>query len=515
MKLKQKWVFAWAAVRLPLLALAIYLLRYQIVEWFEGAIGFTGRMDFFVFTVSTLSARLILLLACSAALGFWYWLTTKPTLSMGVRYVLWMTGAVIGIFISLRFLFLTTDASIRTAGISLLLAVNTLPQEWLAKRLVPGVGTNLVFLSGVGVVEALFPQAYFTWLTSHNQEGNPSRSRAWIIGILVAALFWIFLFVPYNNQRVFTLTERLYADPAVQKFAPGIYNWVELNPEHDLLYVVGRGTNFLLAFDVNNLNMPPRRSKEDIGKTQSFGFNPDLQELYVYKADSKELLYMDALTLDVIRSVPVPDLAPGDVWIRWLRLNNTIVLSSEADAEIGVPLYVFQRESGQVVATMDFPTIPTAFLLFHPEKPLMYFNSFKDPYFAAWDMQTYTIMQKVEITPRTDRMIFSKKYNEVWIASPLDGAVMRYDADTLGYSGRIASNFGDRTLALDPNRNLLLVGNFLNGRLEVVDLATKKSTTSFYLGPWIRTIALDMENGIAYVSTVRGLFKVNYASTIK
>ncbi|MBI2333537.1 MAG: WD40 repeat domain-containing protein, partial [Chloroflexi bacterium] len=250
---------------------------------------------------------------------------------------------------------------------------------------------------------------------------------------------------------------------------------------------------------------------EDIGKTQSFAFNPDRQEIYAYEAETHKLVYMDALTLEVFKSVPVPDLSPGDVWIRWLPLNDTIVLSSEADAEIGVPLYVFDRESGEVVTRLPFPVIPTAYLTFHPEKPLMYFNSFKDPYFAVWDMQSFEITWQVEITPRTDRMVFAEKDNEVWVASPLDGAVLRYDADTLEYTGRINTALGDRTLTLDTQRNLLLVGNFMNNRLAVIDLSTNKPVASFYLGPWIRTIALDMENGIAYVSTVRGLFKVNYA----
>jgi putative effector of murein hydrolase LrgA (UPF0299 family) len=512
MKLKREWVFAWAALRLPLLALAVYFLRYQIVEWFEGSIGFTGRMEFFIFTVSTLPTRLILFLACSAALGFWYWLTTKLNFSTGARYSLWLAGAYIGIFIFLKFLFLVRDAVVGTCLLTALLAVNSIPFEWLEKRFESAWAVNLIFLSAVGLAETFLPQTYAIWLAGYSRKENLVKTQAWMVGIPVAALFWVFLILPYDNQRVFTLTERLYADPAVQKFAPGIFNWVELNPEKDLLYAVGRGTNFLLAFDVNDLKGAPLRSQEDIGKTQSFAFNPERQEIYIYKAETRELVYMDASTLEVFRRIPVEDLSPGDVWIKWLATNDTIILSSEADAEIGVPLYVFDRESGRAVASMPFPVIPTAYLIFHPEKPWMYFNSFKDPYFAIWDMGYFEIIKQVEITPRTDRMIFSEAENEVWVASPLDGAIMRYDADTLGYAGRIKSTLGDRTLTLDTRRNLLLAGNFMNGRLEVIDLATEKSTASYYLGPWIRTIALDIENGIAYVSTVRGLFKVEYAA---
>jgi len=512
MKLKREWIFSWAALRLPFLGLVLFLLRYQLLAWFEGMIGFMGRMDFFVFTISTISTRLLLFLFFAIAIGFWFWLIGKLNVSTGLKYVLSLAGTFIGIYLSFSYLFLVQNALPSTAIIMALIAVNTLPYEWIAKLIGQGTWASPIFLAGVGIVEALFPQSYIVWLMNIGQAKDSLKKWSWLSGILVASLLWIFLLVPYDNQRVFTLAERLHANPSVQKFAPGLYNWVELNPERGLLYAVGRGTNFLLAFDVNDLAKPPQRSREDIGKTQSFGFNPDLQEIYVYKAATKELLYMDALTLDVLRSVPVPELAPGDVWVRWLRMDDTIVLSSEADAEIGVPLYVFDRESGNVIATLPYPTYPTE-LTFNTSKPLMYFSSFKKPYFAVWDLEQYKITKQVEIESRTDRMTFAEKYNEVWLASPLDNGVLRFDADTLEQTGKIKTRLGVRSLTIDTQRNLLLVGNFMNNRLDVIEPDTNQRIASFYLGPWIRTIALDMDNGIAYVSTVRGLFKVNYIPT--
>lgn len=514
MKLKREWVFSWVVLRLPLLGLVLFFLRYQLVELFESMIGFMGRMDFFVFTASTFTTRFLLYLVSAIGLGLWFWLLERSKISPRVQYVVFLAGAFIGIYFSFVYLFLVENAINKTVAIIVLLALNTLPHEWLTKPLVSGTWSNLVFLAGIGVVEAILPQSYALWLMNIGQTRGSLKRCAWLGGILIAPLLWIFLLVPYDNQRVFTLAERLHSDPAVEKFAPGIYNWVELNPEHDLLYVVGRGTNFLLAFDVNHLDQPPIRSREDIGKTQSFGFNPDLQEIYVYKAHTKELLYIDALTLDVTRSVPVPDLAPGDVWIRWLRLNDTIILSSEADAEIGIPVYAFDRESGSILESMPYPVYPTE-LAFNSSKPLMYFSSFKKPYLAIWDMEPYEITKQIEIESRTDRMTFSEKYNEVWLAAPLDGAVLRFDADMLNTTGSIKTRIGIRTLTIDTQRNLLLVGNFMNNRLDVINPDTNERINSFYLGPWIRTIALDMESGIAYVSTVRGLFKVNYAQTSK
>jgi len=515
MTLKREWVFSWAALRLPLLGLVLYLLRYQLLAWFEGMIGFMGRMDFFVFTISTITTRLLLFVFFASGLGIWFWLTGKLKVTVGIKYVISLTGTFLGIYLAFTYLFLTPDAFLRTAIITVLIALNTIPYEWITKWLGSGIWISPIFLAGIGFVEALFPQAYIAWLMNLGQAKDSLKRWSWLSGVLVASFLWVFLLIPHDSQRVFTLAERLHANPSVQRFAPGLYNWVELNPEHGLLYAVGRGTNFLLAFDVNHLDQPPKRSREDIGKTQSFGFNPVLQEIYVYKAETRELLYMDALTLDVLRSVPVPELSPGDVWVKWVQSNGTIIISSEADAEIGTPVYIIDQETEKIIATIDFPVIPTAYLIVHPNEPLMYFNSFKDNYFAVWSMETQKITSQVDITPRTDRMVFFEKDNEVWIASPLDGSILRYDADTLENKGVIKTRFGVRTLTIDTKRNLLLVGNFMNNRLDVIELNTNQRIASFYLGPWIRTIALDMEQGLAYVSTVRGLFKVNYVPPVE
>lgn len=503
-------VLAWVVLRLPLLGLAAFLFRVQLAEFIEQAFGLGQAVETAVYFASTFSTRMWLFAAGALMLTSIILAAGKLRIAEGIRYVLVLVIAFSGILISFVLLFKAPDSLLRAFVVTLLLAVNILPYEWLAGRAASSGGFRWGVVAGVGVVEAFFPQAYWLWLAGQIQARESIKRWSWMGGVLSAALVWMFILVPFNNPRMLTLGERLHANPAVQKIAEGDTNWIELNAGHGLLYVVGRSTNFLLAYDINDLGAPPLRS-EDIGKTQSFAYNPDRQELYAYKAETRELVFLNALTLETLRAIPVPDLSPGDMWVQWHRLTDTIVLSSEADVEIGTPLYLFDRESGDVLATMPLPVIPTAHLVFHPSLPRMYFNSFREPYFAVWDMENYQVANQVQISPRTDRMIFSAADNEVWIASPLDGAVLRYDADTLGYMGSINTSFGDRTLTLDHKRNLLLVGNFINNRLTVIDLTSNKPVARYYLGPWLRTIAIDSEDGVAYVSTVRSLFKVKYA----
>ncbi|MCB9144354.1 MAG: WD40 repeat domain-containing protein [Anaerolineales bacterium] len=510
MTANKKWILLWAAIRLPVLAITAYIFRYSLISWIENTFSFFGSMLFLVFTVSTLPARLAVLFIAATGFSVFYLILEKISVSPFVKYFIFLIGIFAGVYFSFTYLFLVPSAISKAALITVLFALNAMPYEQVSKSLKAQKWTNPFFLASIGIAEALFPQTYILWLINIIGAKSVIQKWAWTSGIVTATSIWIMLFVPYDNQRILTLTEHLYANPSVEKFSTSAFNWIELNPAHQTLYAVGRGTNFLLSFDTANLNIPPERSHEDIGKTQSFGFNPKRQELYVYKGATHELLYMDALTKNILNRIPVPNLSPGDVWVRWIPLNDTIILSSEADSETGIPLYVFERDTGEIVASMDFPVIPTAYLLAHPKKPLLYFNSFKDPYFAVWDMETQQLIEEVQITPRTDRMVFLERENEIWIASPMEGAILRYDASTLNAKGFIRSSFGVRTLAVDPERNLLITGNFLNGRITVQDLNTEKKTASYYLAPWIRTIELDTVNGYAYISTLQGLFQVKY-----
>lgn len=508
-RMKRTLTLGWGLLRLPLLGLGMYLFRFQIAAFIENTFELWRVMDMAVYFASTFITRLLAYAGLVLALGFGFWLGEK----FKMPRALILAGAFAGIFSSFAYLFKTGEPLTRAIAAVALLAANTLPHDWLTKRIASGGVLSAVCAAGAGLVEALFPQGYLLWLANQFGAGDSLKRWSWLAGVIAAPALWMVVLVPPDNQRMLTLGERLHASPAVERFAEGDFNWIEFHAETRTLYAVGRATNYLLAFDADALAQPPRKSRKPIGKTQSFAFNPEHEEIYAYKADTGELVYLDSRTLETLRTVPVPDLSPGDVWLKWHRLTDTITLSSEADAEVGTPLFVFDRASGEIVARMPLPVIPTAYLVWHPDKPWLYFNSFRDTYLAVWDLPQKEIVRQTETRPRTDRMIYNAAGDELWVASPLDGAILRYEAETLAYKGEIAAGFGVRTLTLDTQRRLLLTGNFINNRLQVFELNTMKPVASFYLGPWIRTIALDEERGIAYVSTARGLFRVDYAAS--
>ncbi len=508
--MKKSGLIIWSLLRLPTLAAGLYLFRNPISDFVKARIELRYIIDFAVYSANTFETRFELYLACVLAMAVGYWLVKKWIASEVSGYILTLVGMLLVIFASFQFLLVISNALGRTLIVFALLAVNTMPMEWLTKRISGSGILNLVFLAGIGLSEAVFPQAYAFWLMEKFRAGASIKKWSWLSGVLIAPLFWVFLLTPYDNQRILTLGEKLHASPSVEKFAAGAYNWIEYDANLHQIFVVGHGTNFLLAFDAEHLNVPPRKSR-DIGKMQSFGYNSERQEIYAYEANKRVLHYIDAVTLETLRSVPVTDLSPGDVWVNWQPGTDSITIASEADYEVGIPFVMIDRESGETIATMPLPLIPTN-VAFHPEKDIIYFNSFKDTYLISWDLNTHEIIKQVETSPNTDRLIYNPSTSEVLVASTMEGAILRYDSETLEYKGKINVSIGDRTMTIDPKRNLLLVGNFINNRAQVIDLKTYEPIASFYIGPWIRTISLDVENGIAYVSTVRNLFKVKYIS---
>ncbi|MCQ3954102.1 MAG: hypothetical protein DPW15_12640 [Chloroflexi bacterium] len=124
------WVFAWAALRLPLLALAVYVFRNPLVELYAGAVGLLGRMDFFVYTVSTFSSRALLAILAMAGIGFGVWAAGKLSLSPAMRYGAILAGSFIAIWLAFLFAFKTDQPALRAAGAILILAINAIPYEW-------------------------------------------------------------------------------------------------------------------------------------------------------------------------------------------------------------------------------------------------------------------------------------------------------------------------------------------------------------------------------------------------
>lgn len=507
--MKKKVLILWVFVRLPILLAGLYLFRESILILLEKYFNLALIYESIVYIVSTAWIRALLFIPTAITLiGIYIALKKRLTTYSWVSF---LCIAYVLFVIIFEYL-LKIDASILGSTLAIvILMTNTIPENWLDKLISKNWFLDLFFIIAVGISEVFFIQPYFYWLTDIANSNSIIKKQSWVFGILLTCFCAFFLFTPYNNQRILTLGEKLHPNPAVEKFAEGSYNWLEINLENNLLYASGHEINYIVAYDMQNPNLPPLKSNTKVSFPQSFAYNPDLQEIYVFKRETDEILYLDAISLEVKSSVPVPNLSPGDVWINWHPELDAITIASEADFEMGTPFLMLSRESGEVLASIPLPLIPTN-VAFNRGNNILFFNSFRDTYLVAWDMKSYQVIQQTEISQRTDRLVYNSSASEILIASPQDGAILRYDATTLEFKGKIKTSIGDRTLALDQTRNLLLVGNFVNNYVQVIDLTTYQRISRFYIGPWIRTIALDTKNGIAYISTIKNIFKLTYVN---
>jgi hypothetical protein len=208
--------------------------------------------------------------------------------------------------------------------------------------------------------------------------------------------------------------------------------------------------------------------------------------------------------------VSVPDLSPGDPWVTVDPITDTLTVASEADEEIGTPFIVLDRPTGRVVDRAD---LAAGNVLLHPTKPWLYLTFFRRRHdVMLYDLQSKSVTRSTPGDRRAERMIFSQRRNELLVTSPMESRIMRFDADRLNLKGYIPTASGVRGIAIDEVRDLLLYGNIASGDLVVIDPNTGARLRSYYLGPWLRTIQLNVDSGTAYVSSRGALYRVSYAA---
>ncbi len=111
-------------------------------------------------------------------------------------------------------------------------------------------------------------------------------------------------------------------------------------------------------------------------------------------------------------------------------------------------------------------------------------------------------------------MAFTPDGTELLVGAPLRAAVLRFDAESLAPKGTIGTVFGVRTLAVDPDRELLVSASLATNMVDVIDLRSRRRAATYYVGPWLRAISLDTKTGVAYISSTEGLFAVDYVSRL-
>lgn len=406
---------------------------------------------------------------------------------------------------------LTTAMSLRRGLIVvLILALNLAPAGLFARLRGRPRTWNVLMLAGIGVAELFFAREYWDWISGRRRNNDSTRSglQSRIPGLLLASLAGAVLI---RDERLVAVEQKIRLSPDVKVIERGLsYNWIELDPSGTYLYVTGHDIPYLRRYDVRNLAASFLASDVPTGGAQGFAYDPSANQLFAVNTYTKQLLYFDATTLKLQKTADVAQLSPGDPWIAVDPQTDTLTVVSEADERNGSPLIVLQRSTGRTVARAD---LDAGNLLKHPSRPWLYLTFFRRrSEVMLYDLATRSVTRRAPADPRAERMAFWKTKNELLVTSPIESRVLRFDADTLTPKGYFAALFGVRAIALDEERQLLLCGNIATGHLIVLDLTTGERVSTRYLGPWLRTIELDVPNGTAYVSANGALYSLRYSA---
>jgi hypothetical protein len=490
------------ALALALLAVLIFLvgaaisLRDQIVARLVHMTGLLNVTMWAVSLFSTLPERLLLFFLCSVALGASFFFTCSLRSSL------------------MQFLLPVLTSFALFSGLYTVFPMH--------KKLFPGEHPVAVVLFLTFIV-AIDRRRF--WLRGDNEEGKKTGRRiaAWLPTVIVVPALAVMLL---NGWSLMVLAKRLHADKAVRQFAFWDFGGIAVDAKLGVLFANGVHTNHLLAYDLNALNEPPRVSPVEVAWAEWFEYNPFDQEIYIYNFQAGALLILDATTLVLKKSVAGLNLSGGDVGIVLDRHTDSIVIGAEGDVwpsrepsptddRTKTPLAVVDRSSGKLLYRMRWceGLCNTGNLLIHPRKPILYLGFTNTV--VAYDTRARKVVARTRAGYRwMDGVALTPEGDELLVAAPVYSAVLRFDADTLEYKGRIATVFGVRTLEVDVEHKLLLTGSLLTNIVEVIDLSTNARIARYWVAPWLRVIKVDTSGGAAFVSSPEGLFRVDYLARV-
>jgi hypothetical protein len=497
-------IATWMIARVPLVLAIAYTLREPILAWVED------RFDIIFITLtaidllSTPLVRAMFVAGTAAALVTTYGMLRRRSANLAAAITIAFASAI----------FFAAAAWTETS-----LVVALIPTTIIAANLVlvPAMLGNdrrretIFMVCGVGLAELLALARYCRFVSDRlGRAAWPAPFAVFALNGLTIVLATTVGTAALKGHAVVATEQALRMPAGAKKLLAGDFNWIDFDETRRWLYVTGHGVPRLRAYSIDEWTHPEVESSADTGAAQAFWFDRSANEILAFNLGSKRLLHLDSETLTKGKAREVPDLSPGDPWIVADARSGTIAIASEADISVGMPFVVLDRESGE---TLDTRNLEPGNLLLHPEKPLLYMSFFRRGNgILVYDLQRRAVTNEVRSDARLDRMAFWPSSNEVLVASPAESRVLRYDADTLEPKGYIDGPIGVRVLAVDRQRNLLVAGSLATGIVTVHELITGHQLDRHYLGPWLRSISLVEEGGLAYVSSNGALYSLQYVS---
>jgi len=490
---------AYGLLRLPGLLLIAFTFRGPALDVIEKIVGLGWITEFVISLCSAPASRALVAAILAATLFTIGWLAARGRESDTItRYgvALSISGALILILLS------SLGSSLKwSLPALLLLATNWAPDSLFARAGVTARGLSTIVAAAPGVSEILLTDRYWSWLRgqTHRRLVLPGALAA--AGLIAATL---------NISPLVGLERALRGNDDLRIVAVGDFNGLALGREDRYLFANGHGADRLLRFDTRDLDAPPVRSQDTVDWAQGLVYLPTNNEIFVFRPSDQRLLGFDGDTMALVQSIDAQMLSPGDPWVVHDAQTDRLALVSEADIQIGYPFLVFDRRTGVLLASR---TEDPGNLIDSPTTSHLYMSFFRrGGRVMSFDMGTLEMTATAEGDPRMERLAYDPINNEILVTSPANSRIWRYDPDTLDVRGAFPAIFGVRVIAIDEGRAQMLVGSIATGKIALMDMATRKILRSWYVGPWLRSIALSPERGMAYITSNGWLYELDYVA---
>jgi hypothetical protein len=294
----------------------------------------------------------------------------------------------------------------------------------------------------------------------------------------------------------------------VRKIVDGDFSKIEPDWAKKRLFISGFEQPTLLEYDLNqeSINKIPALKT---GYAQYHKINQKKREIYLYNKEIKKLVVFDLDTFSIKRmSLPVP-MAVGDNFIEYDNKNEFIFIESEMNKDKGYKFAALNMNTLKVEKTLDI----NGYLLMNPDREELYAYSYfwlRNPCFYVLDTDKLEIVKRKKITMPILEYVVSNKYKKIYCSSPFVRKIIILDIVNLSKIGVIKIPFGMRILTIDKKRNLLFAGGFLDGKVHMIDIRTKKTLKRYNVGFWLRDFCLDSKKRILYIVGKYGLYQINY-----
>jgi hypothetical protein len=499
---RSPWALAWGLGRTPLVLLIAFLFRVPLLDAIERAFDIVWITELVIDVMSTPVARLGLLVGSLVVLLLAWSVVRRLS-----PPVAWLAGSALGTALILAVVEASGSSRKLAVSLAVVLLLNWLPQSAGLEASGPGRLLRRLVAVVPLLSEGLLAPRYLAWLRRSAGVRPGGAETLWRAAVPGAAVVALGLAVFLRGTTLAPIERALRSGPDVTLMAKGDFNGLELDKTGQALFATGHGLAHLTRYDLVSGRVS--QSVETTGGAQDLAYDLAADEVLMFDTARKAVLVFASESLELRRVIPAPELSPGDPWILADDRTDTLLLSSEADEEVGSPLLVLDRSTGKV---LDRRPEAAGNVLRRPGSNLVYLSFFRRGQgLLAYDLAKLRYVARTPTDERVDRMAYDGRRNELLVASPVAGRVLRYDGDTLRPRPPVETIFGVRVIAIDAPRDLMLVGSLSTGKVAAVSLADHRLLKTWYVGPWPRSIALDSARGRAFVSSNGALYRLDYA----